>query len=66
LTTPDAEITTITLATLRAMRAKLDEAVAIARAAEGCAVDGQPGAGFASDLVGLYNLMPFEPRVAAC
>jgi hypothetical protein len=39
MTTPITEITTMTL---RAMRAKLDEAAAIARAAEGCAVDGQP------------------------
>jgi hypothetical protein len=29
--------------TLRTMRAKLEEAAAIARAAEGLAVDGQPG-----------------------
>jgi hypothetical protein len=29
--------------TLRTMRARLDEAAAIARAAEGCAMDGQPG-----------------------
>jgi hypothetical protein len=39
MTTPTTEITTITL---RAMRSKLDEAAAIARAAEGCAADGQP------------------------
>jgi hypothetical protein len=36
MTTPNTEITTITL------RAKLEEAAAFARAAEGCAVDGQP------------------------
>jgi hypothetical protein len=40
MTTPDTEIGAITL---RSLRAKLDEAVAIARAAEGCAVDGQAG-----------------------
>jgi hypothetical protein len=42
MTTPTTEITTITL---RAMRAKLEEAAAIARAAEGLAADGQPGRG---------------------
>ena len=40
MTTPTTEIATITL---RAMRAKLEEAAAIARAAEGLAADGQPG-----------------------
>jgi hypothetical protein len=40
MTTPTTEITTITL---RAMRAKLEEAAAIARAAEALAPDGQPG-----------------------
>jgi hypothetical protein len=40
MTTPGTEITTITL---RAMRAKLEEAAAIARAAEDLAADGQPG-----------------------
>jgi hypothetical protein len=40
LTTPITEITTITL---RAMRSNLEEAAAIARAAEGMATDGQPG-----------------------
>jgi hypothetical protein len=39
MTTPSTEITTITL---RAMRAKLEEAAAIARAAEALATDGQP------------------------
>jgi hypothetical protein len=39
MTTPITEVTTMTL---RAMRTKLDEAAAIARAAQGCAVDGQP------------------------
>jgi hypothetical protein len=38
MTTPNPEITAVTL---RAMRAKLEEAAAIAGAAEGCAVDGQ-------------------------
>jgi hypothetical protein len=37
MVTPTTEIT------LRAMRAKLEEAAAIARAAEGLAADGQPG-----------------------
>jgi hypothetical protein len=41
MTTPPTEIGAITL---RIMRAKLDEAAAVARAAEGCA-DGQPGRG---------------------
>ena len=40
--TPNTGIGAITTATLRTMRAKLDEAAAIARAAEGCAADGQP------------------------
>jgi hypothetical protein len=40
MTTPMTEITTITL---RAMWAKLDEAAAVARAAEALAADGQPG-----------------------
>jgi hypothetical protein len=40
MTTPNTGIGAITL---RTMRAKLDEAAAIARAAEGCAVDGQSG-----------------------
>jgi hypothetical protein len=39
MTTPNTGIGAITL---RTMRAKLDEAAAIARAAEGCAMDGQP------------------------
>jgi hypothetical protein len=39
MTTP---ITGIGAITLRTMRAKLDEAAAMARAAEGCAADGQP------------------------
>jgi hypothetical protein len=39
MTTPTTEITTITL---RAMRAKLEEAAAVARAAEALAADGQP------------------------
>jgi hypothetical protein len=39
MTTPSTEITTITL---RAMRAKLEEAAAITRAAEALATDGQP------------------------
>jgi hypothetical protein len=38
MTTPNTEISAIML---RAMRAKLEEVAAIARAAEGCAVDGQ-------------------------
>jgi hypothetical protein len=42
MTTPTTEIDAITLTTLRAMQAKLAEAAAIARAAEGCAADGQP------------------------
>jgi hypothetical protein len=41
MTTPNIEIGAITLTTLRIMRAKLDEAAAIARAAERCAADGQ-------------------------
>jgi hypothetical protein len=41
MTTPNTEITTITL---RAMRTKLEEAAAIARAAEALAADGQPKA----------------------
>jgi hypothetical protein len=40
MTTPNTEIVAIAL---RAMRAKLEEAAAIARAAEGLAADGQPG-----------------------
>jgi hypothetical protein len=43
VTTPITEISAIMTTTLRAMRAKLEEAAAIARAAEGLAVDGQPG-----------------------
>ena len=42
MTTPHNELGATTT-TLRTMRAKLEEAAAIARAAEGCAVDGQPG-----------------------
>jgi hypothetical protein len=42
MTTPNTEIGAITTTTLSTIRAKLDEAAAIARAAEGCAVDGQP------------------------
>jgi hypothetical protein len=42
MTTPNTELGAITTATLRAMRAKLDEAATIARAAEGCAADDQP------------------------
>jgi hypothetical protein len=38
-----SEIGAVTLTTLRIMRAKLDKAAAVARAAEGCAADGQPG-----------------------
>jgi hypothetical protein len=41
--TPNTEIGAIALTTLRAMRAKLEEAAAVARAAEGLAVDGQAG-----------------------
>jgi hypothetical protein len=37
--------TEIAAITLRAMRAKLEEAAAIARAAEALAADGQPGRG---------------------
>jgi hypothetical protein len=40
MTTPNTGIGAITL---RTMRAKLEEAAAIARAAEGLAADGQPG-----------------------
>jgi hypothetical protein len=40
MTTPTTEITTFTL---RAMWSKLEEAAAVARAAEVCAADGQPG-----------------------
>lgn len=36
-----AEIGAVTAITLRSMRARLDEAAAIARAAEACAADGQ-------------------------
>jgi hypothetical protein len=43
MTAPNTGIGAITTTTLRTMRAKLDEAAAIARAAEGCAVDGQAG-----------------------
>jgi hypothetical protein len=42
VTTPITEINTVTLTTLHAMRAKLEEAAAIARAAEGLAADDQP------------------------
>jgi hypothetical protein len=42
MTTPDTEIGAITL---RAMRAELEKAAAVARAAEGLAADGQPGRG---------------------
>jgi hypothetical protein len=42
MTRQSTEIGAITTTTLRIMRAKLDEAAAIARAAEGCAADGQP------------------------
>lgn len=42
MTTANTEIGAITTTTLRAMRIKLEEAAAIARAAEACAVDGQP------------------------
>jgi hypothetical protein len=45
VTTPITEISAIMTTTLRTMRAKLEEAAAIARAAEGLAVDGQPGRG---------------------
>ncbi len=41
MTTPNTGIGAITTITLRIMRSKLEEAAAIARAAEGCAVDGQ-------------------------
>jgi hypothetical protein len=41
MTTPNTEIGAITTITLSTMRARLEEAAAIARAAEGCAVDGQ-------------------------
>lgn len=40
MTTPNTEIGAITTTTLRSVRAKLDEAAAIARAAEGSAVNG--------------------------
>jgi hypothetical protein len=40
MTTPNTGIGAITL---RTMRARLEEAAAIARTAEGLAVDGQPG-----------------------
>jgi hypothetical protein len=43
MTTPITGIGAITTTTLRTMRAKLDEAAAIARAAEGCAADGHAG-----------------------
>jgi hypothetical protein len=42
MTRQSTEVGAITTTTLRIMRAKLDEAAAIARAAEGCAADGQP------------------------
>jgi hypothetical protein len=45
MTTPITEISAIMTITLRSMRAKLEEAAAIARAAEGLATDGQPGRG---------------------
>jgi hypothetical protein len=43
MTTQNTEIGAITTTTLSTMRAKLEEAAAIARAAEGCAADGQAG-----------------------
>ena len=45
MTTPNTEMGAITTITLRTMRAKLDEAAAIARAAEGCVAEGQAGRG---------------------
>jgi hypothetical protein len=47
MTTPTTGIGAITL---RAMRAKLEEAAAIVRAAEGLAADGQPGRGLMTAL----------------
>jgi hypothetical protein len=43
MTTPNTGIGAITTTTLSTIRAKLDEAAAVARAAEGCVVDGRPG-----------------------
>jgi hypothetical protein len=45
MTTPNTEIGAIALTTLRAMRTKLEEAAAVARAAEDLATDGQPARG---------------------
>ena len=43
MTTPNTEIGAITTTVLRVMRQQLEEAAAIARAAEALATDGQPG-----------------------
>lgn len=43
MNTANGEIGNITTAVLRAIRRQLEEAAAIARAAEGCAANGQPG-----------------------
>jgi hypothetical protein len=40
--TPNTEIGAITTTTLRALRRHVEEAAAIARAAEACVADGQP------------------------
>lgn len=45
MTTPKAEIGAVTAMVLSLMRRQLEEAAAIARAAEACAQDGQPARG---------------------
>jgi hypothetical protein len=59
MTTPNTGITTITL---RAMRAKLEEAAETARAAEGCAVDGQA----ARALMIALDVEPLASRRIGC